>query len=65
MGERYDDPEVENLRAMAERWGTDPVHPDAHTYVLLDGRRDYRGPGEAGKCLHQHTVNPVTMTTPI
>jgi hypothetical protein len=27
MGERNNDPEMEDLRAVAERWDIDPVHP--------------------------------------
>jgi hypothetical protein len=35
MGERGDDPSIEELRVVADRWGTDPVHPAADTYRVM------------------------------
>ncbi len=37
MGERNDNPEMEDLCAVAERWGTGPVHPGPVTYALMAG----------------------------
>jgi hypothetical protein len=35
MGERGDDPSIEELRVVANRWGADPVHPAADTYRVM------------------------------
>ncbi len=35
MGERGDDPSIEELRVVADRWGADPVHPADDTYRVM------------------------------
>jgi hypothetical protein len=35
MGERSDDPSLDELRVTATRWGADPVHPGEDAYVMM------------------------------
>jgi hypothetical protein len=35
MGERADDPSLDELRITARRWGSDPVHPEEEAYELI------------------------------
>lgn len=35
MGERADDPSMDELRITARRWGSDPVHPEEEAYELM------------------------------
>ncbi len=32
---RGDDPSIEELRVVTDRWGTDPLHPAANTYRVM------------------------------
>jgi hypothetical protein len=40
MGERSDDPPIEELQAVANRLGPDAVHPACETYKLMAGLLD-------------------------
>jgi hypothetical protein len=35
MGERLDDPDVEDLRVVMESWSSDTINPDTATYALM------------------------------
>jgi hypothetical protein len=62
MGERNDNPEMEDLCAVAERWGAGPVHPGTG-HIRTHGGRTDGGAGKASQC-PTLTVEQKRMTKP-